>query len=73
VKVGDLVVVTPGTDDPRLPDNRMGVIILGLHGQWRLQQKEITEGCDFDTAKILFSNGEIMMFHTDYLAVVDKK
>jgi hypothetical protein len=73
VKVGDLVVVRPGTDDPRLPDNRMGVIILGWLARSGVQQKEITEGCGFDTAKILFNNGEIMMFHTDYLAVVDKK
>jgi len=64
----------------------MGVIILGLRERrreprrWhteRAQQKakayEITEGGGFDLAKIFFSNGEILMFHTDYLAVVDKK
>tara|TARA_Y100000310_G_scaffold336660_1_gene421814 strand:- start:776 stop:988 length:213 start_codon:yes stop_codon:yes gene_type:complete len=67
VKVGDLVEVRRGTDDPRLPKNRIGLIIdTEFEPPIGFKPKKL------DVAKVLFSNGETLEFHRDYLFVVSK-
>ena len=67
VKVGDLVRIKEGVDDPDLPTSRVGLI------------SEITfsrvfgEGGEVEMAIVLFSSGVTLRFHKYFLEVIEEK
>jgi len=62
IKVGDLVKILPGTEDARLPKNRMGVVINNDPGK---QPGQTT------TWNVHFiNNGVSMRFHEMFIEVI---
>ena len=62
--MGDLVKIKPGTEDYRMPDGRVGVIVKRIS-----IKSTIENGAHHDTAvfDILFTNGETLKFHSKWL------
>tara|TARA_B100000131_G_scaffold242868_1_gene235444 strand:- start:59 stop:325 length:267 start_codon:yes stop_codon:yes gene_type:complete len=59
--VGDLVQISDGTHDARLPDNRTGLII------------SLVERRGEAICQILMTNGETLQFHGMFLKKVEKE
>ena len=59
-KQGDLVKIKDGTEDARMPDHRMGLIV----------EQVVAKGKLCDVFNIWFLNGETLKFHGMYLEKV---
>ena len=57
MKVGTLVKIKEDTDDKRLPENRMGIIV-------NVEEKELYH--------IRFINGNTLMFHKNFIHVINE-
>lgn len=64
VKVGDLVRIKEGVDDPDLPPSRIGLISETTFSR---------DTTDVDMAIVLFANGVALRFHKYFLEIIEEK
>ena len=66
-QLGDLVKIKPGTEDHRMPDGRVGVIVERVSVRTSMPATDPPAAYATAVFDILFTNGETLKFHSRWL------
>ena len=63
MEIGTLVKIKENTNDSRMPDDRIGIVV-------KVSDEKATPSLEPNIFHIRFNNGNVLRFHQDYLETI---